>query len=69
MAFWREVRQGSLGESLSHHSSMVGLDDQRQSVVLEHYCREAGGKREGREREKPLMAMWREGGRKTEKEG
>ena len=40
---------------------MVGLDDQRQSVVLEHYCREAGGKREGRERERPAMAMWREG--------
>jgi hypothetical protein len=27
--------QGSLGESLSHHPSTAGLDEQRQSVVLE----------------------------------
>jgi hypothetical protein len=30
---------------------MVGLDDQRQSMVLELYCRKAGRKREGRKRE------------------
>jgi hypothetical protein len=38
---------------------MVGLDGQRQSMVLEIYCRKAGRKREGK-RERPAMAMWRE---------
>ena len=42
----------SVGESPSHHSSKVGLSDQRQSMVLELYCRKAGGKREGRKRER-----------------
>jgi hypothetical protein len=28
--------------------STVGLDEQRQSMVLEPYYRKAGGKREGR---------------------
>jgi hypothetical protein len=27
---------------------MAGLDDQRQSMVLELYCRKAGRKREGK---------------------
>ena len=40
-AIWQEVRCGSLGESLFHHSSMVGLDKQKQSMVLELYCRKA----------------------------
>ena len=40
----------SLGESLPHHSSRRGLDEQRQSVVLELCYRKAGGKREERER-------------------
>jgi hypothetical protein len=30
---------------------MVDFDDQRQSVVLELYCRKVGGKRKGRKRE------------------
>ena len=30
----------------------MGLDEQRQSMVLELYCRKAGGKREGRKRER-----------------
>jgi hypothetical protein len=30
---------------------MEGLDEQRQSIVLELYCRKAGGKREGGKRE------------------
>ena len=47
-----EVRHGSLGESLSHRSSTAGLDEQRQSMVLELYCRKAGRKREGRKRER-----------------
>jgi hypothetical protein len=34
-AFWQKVRLSSLEESLTHHSSMVGLDEQRQSMVLE----------------------------------
>ena len=38
-AFWWEVRRCSLGESLSHRSSTVGLDEQRQSMVLEFHCR------------------------------
>jgi hypothetical protein len=44
MAFWWEVRCGSLGKSPSHRSSTVGLDDQRQSMILELYCRKAGRK-------------------------
>jgi hypothetical protein len=31
---------------------MVGLDEQRQSVVLELYCRKVGGRKEGRKRER-----------------
>ena len=38
---------GRLGESLSHPSSMEGLDEQRQSIVLELYCRKPERKREG----------------------
>jgi hypothetical protein len=53
MAFWQEVRGDSLGESLSHRSSMAGLDEQRQSMVLELYCRKAGRKRKGRKRDQP----------------
>jgi hypothetical protein len=30
----------------------VGLDEQRQYMVLELYCRKAGGRREGRKRER-----------------
>jgi hypothetical protein len=36
------------------------LDEQRQSMALELYCRKAGRKREGK-RERPAMATWREG--------
>ena len=43
------VRRGSLEESLSHRPSTAGLDEQRQFMVLELYCRKAGGKREERE--------------------
>ena len=64
------IRKGSLGESLSHCPSTVGLDEQRQSMVLELYCRKAGGKREGRrERERPVMAKRREWGKEREKKG
>jgi hypothetical protein len=39
----------------------VGVDEQRQPMVLELYCRKAGRKREGRER--PAMATWIDGGK------
>jgi hypothetical protein len=58
----------SLRESLSHRSSTVGLDEQTV-YGLELYCRKAGRKREGRKREGPAIATWREGGREREKEG
>jgi hypothetical protein len=41
-----QIRNGSLGESLSHPPSAVGPDEQRQSMVLELYYKNAGGKRE-----------------------
>jgi hypothetical protein len=44
-----------------------GLDEQRQSIVLELYYRKAGGKRNGIKRERPAMAKRREGGREREK--
>jgi hypothetical protein len=47
-AFLWEIRNGSLGESISHPPSTVGLDEQRHFIVLELYYRNAGGKREGR---------------------
>jgi hypothetical protein len=59
---WLERRKAShlsLGENLSHFSSMVGLDDQRQSVVLVLYCRKAGKREEAkRKREKPDPSEW-----------
>jgi hypothetical protein len=66
----REVRQGSLGESLSHRSSTEGLDEQTLSMVLELYCRKAGRKREGRKRERGQPWPQREGGvRERERKG
>jgi hypothetical protein len=40
----RKERNVSLEESLSHCPSTAGLGEQRQSVVLELYCRKAGKK-------------------------
>jgi hypothetical protein len=37
--------------------SAVDLDEQRLSMVLELYCRKAGGKREGGKRERERLAM------------
>ena len=34
-----------------------GLDEQTQSMILELSCRKAGGKREGRKRERERLAM------------
>jgi hypothetical protein len=42
---------------------MAGLDEQRQSLVLEFYCRKAGRKRRGRKKEE-AMTMWRERGKR-----
>ena len=53
--------------SLSHCSSMVGLDEQRQSMVLELYCRKAERKREGRKRKAGHGHLERGG--KGEREG
>ena len=47
--------------------SVVDFGEQRLSMVLELYCRKAGGKREGRKRERLAMATWGEG-KKREKE-
>jgi hypothetical protein len=69
MAFWWEVRHHSLGEILSHCSSTVGLDHQRQSMVLELYCRKAERKRKCRKREAGHGHVERVGKRKKEKEG
>jgi hypothetical protein len=69
MAFWQEIRRGLLGESLSHPSSTVGHDEQKQSMVLELYCRKEGRNRGGRKRERPAMAMWSEGGKGKRKQG
>jgi hypothetical protein len=46
---------------------MTGLDEQRQSMILELYCRKV--EREKVERERQAMDMWREGAREREKEG
>jgi hypothetical protein len=57
-----------LGGSLSHHSSIAGLDEQRQSMVLELYCRKSERKREGRKKERGLaMVTWREGERERDR--
>jgi hypothetical protein len=50
--FHEEIRNSPLGESLSHPSSAVSLDEHRLSIVLEVYYRTAGGKREGRKTER-----------------
>ena len=38
---------------------MEGLDEQRQSIVLELYCRKAERKKIEREKERLALAMWR----------
>ena len=60
-AFHQKIGNGSLGESLSHCRSTVGLDEQRQSMVLELYCRKAGRKKKGRKRETSHGHMERRG--------
>ena len=44
-AFKLKVTQGNLEDSLSCFLTMEGLDEQRQSIVLELYCRKAERKR------------------------
>ena len=43
---------------------MAGFDEQRQSIVLELYCRKTERKREGK---REVRAMWREGGKRGER--
>ena len=62
-----EVRLGSLGESLSHHSSTVGLDGQRQSMVLKLYYRKAG-EREKVKVERERDQSWARGEKGGERE-
>ena len=45
----------------------MGLDEQRQSMVLELYCRKAGGKKESEKRERLAMSKKREGGEERER--
>jgi hypothetical protein len=48
---------------------MEGLDEQRQSMVLELYCRKAGEKREGRKRRGQPWPSGGQGEGEREKEG
>ena len=46
---WKPGREGSEKEVLKQaRVNTVGLDEQRQSMILELYYRKAGGKREGK---------------------
>ena len=47
-AFQLEVRHGSLDENPLCCPNTVSLNEQRQSVVLELYCRKAERKRKGK---------------------
>jgi hypothetical protein len=48
----------------------LGLDEQRQSMVLELYCRKAEGKRKGRKRERDWpWPRGEKGGKEREKKG
>jgi hypothetical protein len=67
-AFHQEVRNSSLEESRYHCPSTADLDEQRQSMVLDLYCRKAGRKREGRKREKTAIVKWGERERERERE-
>jgi hypothetical protein len=46
----------------------VGLDQQRQSMVLEPYCRKAGRKREGKKRERDWPCHVERGGEERDRE-
>jgi hypothetical protein len=59
------MRNSPLGESLSHPSSAVGLDEQRLSIVLEVYYR--GKEKVERQREKRLENKRKREERREEK--
>ena len=61
-SFLQEIRNDSLGKSLSHCLITVGLDEQRQSMVLEPYCRQ--GEREKVEKVRDWPRPRREKGEK-----
>ena len=61
-------RRLDIGEILFHHSSLEGLDEQRLSMVLEHFCRKAERKRGGkRKREASHGHVERKEGREGER--
>jgi hypothetical protein len=64
------VRCGSLGENLFHCSSTAGLDEQRQYMVSELYCKKAKEKEKRYKREAGHGHIKRRGkeGRKGELE-
>ena len=49
-----EIWEEGLGREVPTQARVFspGLDEQKQSMVLEIYCRKAGGKRKGRKRER-----------------
>jgi hypothetical protein len=56
-----------LGESLSHHPCTAGLDEQRQSMVLELYCRKAGRKRKGKRKRETSHGQEERRGKRRER--
>jgi hypothetical protein len=60
-----EIQEESRGREVPMQVRVFSpdLDGQRQSMVLELYCRKEGGKRKGRKRERPAMAKRGEGGK------
>jgi hypothetical protein len=67
-SFHWEIRKGSLGESLSHCPGTVGLDEQRQNMVIELYCRNAGGGGREKVKERETSHVQEEKGGKQEGE-
>jgi hypothetical protein len=58
-----------LGESLSHHSSMVGLDEQRWSMVLSFIVERQREREKVKERERGQPWPCGERGKGRKKEG
>ena len=66
----RVVGERAEGERFPHRRECAaGLDVQRQSIVLELYCRKAGGKREGRKERETGHGQEERRGKEREKKG
>jgi hypothetical protein len=61
------TRNSSLEESLSYCPSAAGLDEQRQSMILELYCRKAGRKREHRRERETIHGQEKRRGKRRER--